>query len=595
MSTNSVNGVNVSGMNNNDAKQTRPAQIKVKPGENLSVIAKKFGMNVKEFMEWTGLKKTGVNAGQIINLPTSKVPKGKGIMALARKYNMTLEEFGKLNKLPKPYNTYQANKDEIFYVKNNGKSSSSSNEVVLPKSVSDTMPKPPPKPKEAPKVETNPALANKQKWGSSYTPEELADKIYEGSKKIAAVGKPDFDALIDEINPKNVEAVLKAYTKKESLVDTLISEVRSDKADREKAAMKVFDALAKAKGVSDETKEAFKTELHEQLYKFWGFANSTELDKTINSILDGKSVVKVSKPPKTPAQNSGEAAALTTVKDSHGNRCTKGQLQKWAIASAKKDEGFSKVKNPFIQRPLPNTDANGKIEASAEIKLPTNSNGPMKGKVVFVNPGHGGYRFDNGYFDSGTVLSVKNAEGNHMPIEEWRVAQLYAEDLTQNLQAKGATVVIVTGCVGDKKTGKGGMSEDKYLEKMLQGQKGSKEVRDLMKNTKKSDMAFISLHVESTSVPSSQKLCTVRSNDAGDKNLAEKVRDNIAKNIPILTPKTKSNRYYVHRAMGSEIPAVLVEIGNIQNESITNSLLSRNDRGKYTAALANALQETLVK
>lgn len=594
MSTNSINGVKASGTNK-DVKQTRPAQIKVKPGENLSVIAKKFGMNVKEFMKWTGLKKTSINAGQTINLPTSKVPEGKGILALAKKYNMTLEEFGKLNNLPKPYNTYKANKDEIFYVKNNSKSSSRTSGTTTPKTSSNTTPKPAPKPKEAPKVETNPALVNKQKWDSSFTPAELADKIYEGSKKWAAVGKPDFDALINEINPKNVEAVLKAYTEKESLVDTLISEVGSDKADRENAVMKVFNALAKAKGVSEETKEAFKNELHEQLYKFWGFAKSTELDKTINSILDGKSAAKAPKAPAPPAQNSGEAAALTTVRDANGNRYTKGQLQKGAIASAKRDKGFSKVKKPFIQRPLPNTDANGKIEASAEIKFPTNSNGPMKGKVVFVNPGHGGYRFDNGYFDSGTVLSVKNAEGDHMPIEEWRVAQSYAQELTQKLQEKGATVVIVTGCIGDKKTGKGGMSEDKYLQKMLQGQKGPKEVRELMKNTSKSNMAFISLHVESTSVPSSQKLCTVRSNDAGDKALAKKVEDNIAKNIPILTPKQESNKYYIHRAMGTEIPAVLIEIGNIQNESITNSLLSSNDRGKYTAALANALQETLVK
>ncbi len=68
------------------------------------------------------------------------------------------------------------------------------------------------------------------------------------------------------------------------------------------------------------------------------------------------------------------------------------------------------------------------------------SEGNLSGKVVILNPGHGGYQQDNGFFDAGTVLSVKNAEGKEMPIEEWRVAQSYVEKISDNLRNRG------TGC-----------------------------------------------------------------------------------------------------------------------------------------------------
>ena len=42
--------------------------------------------------------------------------------------------------------------------------------------------------------------------------------------------------------------------------------------------------------------------------------------------------------------------------------------------------------------------------------------------------------------------------------------------------------------------------------------------------------------------------------------------------------------------MGSEIPAVLLELGNIANDKIAASLLSSNDRGKYTQAVADAFR-----
>lgn len=597
----------------------RQAAITVKSGENLTVIAKRYDMSPKEFMEWTGLKKTTVNAGQKINIPHDTVPAGKGILALARKYGMTLDEFCKLNNIPK---TYSPAKGEFFYVKNHNKANTPATENVKPKqsqkpdtSKTQSKPKTTTKSQTKPKQKTDkgsePAtgavagatvgavvgavVSNKAKWGSVYTPQELATKIYECSKKFAAVGKPDFDALINEINPKNVEEVLEKYTKKESLIKTITSEVMSDKQKREDAVMKVYDALAKAKGTLSDKRVEFQQELHHQLHKLVGMADTTKLDKMINEMLKAQTVKDSSIVSKSRNYEgiAKERARKTTL--GNGKVATAGDLRSGAIAGAKRDEGFKKVKNPYIVRPLPNINSDGKIEAASEIRQPTNnsSNAPLKGKVVIVNAGHGGYNPSNGYFDSGTVLSVKNADGKEMPIEEWRVAGSYTEELTKKLQAKGATVVVVSGPV---KKGTGGMYETQYLENLLKGNRGSQEVRDLFKNTKKSDMAFISIHVESMKQNPSDKACTVRANrDSGDQAFAEKIQKHVGSNIYGLKPEVKTNDYYVTRAMGAEIPAVLVELGNIANEKIAASLLSSNDRDKYTTALSTALEETLLK
>lgn len=442
------------------------------------------------------------------------------------------------------------------------------------------------------------------------TPKELATKMKnEIHGKWGAIGKESFNELVSLVTHQNVAQVITEYDNLktgESLIEGITSEVNSSKDSRKEAVMHIYDALAKAKKTAPEKRAEFKKELDDQ-FDSWGMVNTKKLDEMIKQMLNNTTGTTTSSttpaPSTTPTSSSTAdidppgANEKTTVKLTNGKVFSSKGLREDAINAGKKDKAYQKLENPYIRRPLPNVDANGKIEASVEIKEPTNPNGPLKGKVVIVNPGHGGYRFDYGYFDSGTILTVKNAEGKQMPIEEWRVANDYAKDLTTKLQAQGATVVIAQGFVADKKTGKGGMAEDKYLENLLKGQKGSEEVRKLMRNTKKSDMAFISLHVESTDVPSTQKLCTVRTqrNDDEDNAFAKRIRDNIAQNIYALTPEIKENNYYVTRSMGDEIPSVLVEIGNIQNESITNSLLSRSDRDKYTDALLLGIKQTLLK
>ena len=132
-----------------------------------------------------------------------------------------------------------------------------------------------------------PAAANKAKWGSDYTPAELAKNIYSLSEKYyGAVGKPDFDALVSQVNPKNASTVIKEYKKLngESLLHTLTREVKSDEAKRKEAALKVYDALAKEQGTPSPVRKGFVKELNDQFDSF-GLVNTKKLDETLNRMM----------------------------------------------------------------------------------------------------------------------------------------------------------------------------------------------------------------------------------------------------------------------------------------------------------------------
>lgn len=279
----SVNAVNSTDTNNRRVKPDRPSQITVKAGESISSLAKKYGLSVQQFVQWAGLKKASVTAGQKINLPMAQVPKGKGIMAIIREYNMTMEEFGRLNNLPKPYKEYLASAGEKFYVINHTKTPA--------KTVSSAKRRQQAAPPKKRVVQQSQTSVNRAKWGSSYSPNEIAANLYQKScDYYGAVGKPDFDALVDEINPKNVTEVLKSYVQnsknksKESLINTITSEVRSDKNKRKAAVMKVYDVVSKKYGTPASVRSGFVKELEEQ-FDSWGMVSTKKLDETINRMM----------------------------------------------------------------------------------------------------------------------------------------------------------------------------------------------------------------------------------------------------------------------------------------------------------------------
>lgn len=497
MSTQAVGG-NLSASNKKQINKEKQESLTVKPGETLSSIAKKFSMSIEEFRQWTGLKKQSVNVGQVIKFPTDVVPDGKGIMALIRKYNMTFDEFGKLNNLPKPYREYIASKGEKFYVKPSKvdtKSKTSTSAKTQAPTQAKTISRPKPKPKATGRIAKSAAAAGASvgatvgsymqkiaKWGSSYTPNELATNIYtKAEEHWGAVGKPDFDALIKEINPKNAEAVIKAYpknsknTKRESLINTITSEIRSDKELRKKAAMHVYNALATAKKAPESKRKEFQAELNKQFDKLIGMVDTTKLDSMIAG-LSGKA--KVSRGSATPQRVKAKAgtsksgqirksilkAAQKEISDafyksrtdsrgitvpSYIDQMVAAVNKNSTLTPTQKQQQIAKIRKAkvnisTISRPFPNVDKSGKIDNTPKVTefKPT---GKSNGKVILLNEGHGG--FTGSAFDGGAYSFQEKPKGSntYYPIEEFQIVKPYSRDLTKKLQAKGYTVVTFAG------------------------------------------------------------------------------------------------------------------------------------------------------
>lgn len=622
MSTQGVGG-NLSASNKKQINKEKQESLTVKPGETLSSIAKKFSMSIEEFMQWTGLKKQSVNVGQVIKFPTDVVPDGKGIMALIRKHNMTFEEFGKLNNLPKPYREYIASKGEKFYVKPSKvdtKSKTSTSAKTQAPTQAKTISRPKPKPKATGRIAKSAAAAGASvgatvgsymqkiaKWGSSYTPNELATNIYtKAEEHWGAVGRPDFDALIKEINPKNAEAVIKAYpknsknTKRESLINTITSEIRSDKELRKKAAMHVYNALATAKKAPESKRKEFQAELDKQFDKLIGMVDTTKLDSMIAG-LSGKA--KVSRGSATPQRVKAKAgtsksgqirksilkAAQKEISDafyksrtdsrgitvpSYIDQMVAAVNKNSTLTPTQKQQQIAKIRKAkvnisTISRPFPNVDKSGKIDNTPKVTefKPT---GKSNGKVILLNEGHGG--FTGSAFDGGAYSFQERPKGSntYYPIEEFQIVKPYSRDLTKKLQAKGYTVVTFAGEVTN-------MANRQLVQKLT------------AKYTKKfgqNNAMLISLHSDSGTSKGSGVLYDKR--DAKDTALATSINKALNKQSWIsakpaerpyeeVDTKTKQKKlthslYVLTKSHG--IPSNLLEIeylGGVRSLNLTSS------------------------
>ena len=298
---------------------------------------------------------------------------------------------------------------------------------------------------------------------------------------------------------------------------------------------------------------------------------------------------KLTPEPQKEEKNNKDEVKVTL---NNGKTWTAKALRDDAIRSAKNAPEFKKADNvSYIDRPLPNI-VNGKIEAACTVQLPTYNKGSMKNKLVILNAGHGGYQQENGFFDAGAVSTRADGEGKMVPLEEWKVAQKVIDSLSPKLRGEGSTVITVSGA-----TQNGGMHSQKYLEGLIAGNKGPADVRNIMKNTKKSDIIFISIHFESAA--SDKMGCSVCAQkpkngkvDNGDLKLAQNINSALKEGFTTMTPEIVERNLYVTRSMGDEIPAVLLEVGNLHNQKIHRSALSAHDINKYTDCLLKAIDVT---
>ncbi len=582
MTTQSVDLVNNHSNKSQKVGNSRQSQIVVKNGDTISGLAKKFGMSTEEFIQWTELKNSHIKIGQKINLPTDTVPSGKGILALARKYNMTLEEFGKLNNLPKPYNKYSASKDEKFYVKTTP--SKSSSKIQDKKSQS------------TPKNQNNPISENKNKWGSPYTPNEIANALEkEAYTKWGAVGKKSFDDMLNQINPKNASAVIKAYDNADfgqSLINRITHEVTSNEEARKKAVMQVYDALAAEKNTPKSVREEFEKELNDR-FDDWGMVNTKKMDEIINKIISGEIKSEKISGSKSRISNNNSSVKLTK----NSGEFTVSSLQKGAIHSARKEakdkfKTFCKENNipyddesldlaPLERIPAPTIKGNSIVANETELLKPTTK---PNGKVVILNPGHGGYSSRTGYFDPGSYSFIKKGHGLYAPLLEYEKMKNYAESLSEELRAQGYAVVITSAhaqTLSDQK------SISKLVKNLTTGQKGNRKYD-------KNNIMFISLHADSEPGKSGSGVC-YDSRFGQDTKLTNILVKNLNQDDWIKADSSQRNWNVPRKGLQvlhqtENIPSVLVEVEYV-NGSKNKNLDSAAYQNRFENQLINGINE----
>lgn len=542
----------------NTSSKSRPAEYTVKRGDTVSGLAKKFNTTPEDIRKRAKISGDNLQIGQGIDLPSHKVVKGDSISKICTKYGMNRAQFNALNPSMKGKDTIIV--DEILFVPVKPFETVSTNTVA---------------PVPSSPMITSTDIGYEVKKGDSV--KKIAKRFNTTEKYIMELADIKHSLSLKAGQKLALPSI---EVKRSMTVDGICQEYNM--------SMDQFEDL------NPDIKDPNILDVGQIVYvpvkpfekKSETSANSTNIAQSTGTVVE----------------SGGSSDKNPKVTLNNGKTFTASELQKGAVNSAKNDKAFNGYnKNEiYVNRPLPHI-VNGKIEASCELQNPINKSKDesLKGKVVIINPGHGGYNQDQGFFDPGTILATKDSKGNVKALEEWNVNKDFADTLAFQLRDKGATVIIVQGAVQN-----GGMANQKYLESLLKGEKGPQEVRDKIKATAKEDMLFISLHVESVKESPNDKRCSViygkyknekkeMTEDAGDKNLANTIKDEIEEGFIKYTPEVKSRDLYVLRAIGRDVPGVLIELGNIANSTIQKSLLSSNDQGKYMQCVTNAIIKTL--
>ncbi len=609
------------------AQPKRVEQYKVKQGDTISVLAKNMSLTVTQFQALTGV--TSLKTGAVLKFKMDEVPAHKGIMALAQKYNMDFTEFCKLNKIPAPYREYSPKKGEKFYIINGlGKSANKTQSTATtststpkttpakpvpakPKRVAQTTHKTTKSKPRAPMTKGEKAIhaaamagakvvSNVAKWGTGYSPEEIAKALNKSAKDHwGAVEKADFQEMLKQINPKNASAVIKAYKKispNESLINTITSEIRSGKDARKNAVMYIYDSLAQEKKYTQSARAKFKANLDKEFDKWVGMVDTSQMDKIIDSMLR-KTSTQPTIPSKktTKVPHNGTVVKLTKSEKTF----TVSDLQRGAIASGKK-EALEKFKEycasnnikfdekmldlaPIERYPAP-VVKNGKI-VSAETALLRPTAKP-NGKVVVLNPGHGGYSSRNGCFDPGSYSFIKKGNGKYAPLLEYAKMKEYSDDLTEKLRAQGYAVVIAGGhaqTMTDQNT------ITNVISKLNAGQKGGQKYS-------KSNIVLISLHADSQPGSSGSGVCydpkfadDTKLQACLNKNLNQ---DDWIKAAPSERRWGEKGIQVLHQS--EQNPSVLLEVEYV-NGNKSQNLDSRDYRTRYTNKIVAGINEYFKK
>ena len=267
-----------------------------------------------------------------------------------------------------------------------------------------------------------------------------------------------------------------------------------------------------------------------------------------------------------------------------------GRKTNWNVSTLYADwEKTAKRQLRYVKRPLPEIDKNGNITAYVKTFAPTGK-GKLSGKTILINPGHGGAMNNidkngkiNVNFDPGTSNAVMNPKNPNIEttqfignggksLEEWVVNQRIADELVKKINKEGGKVVYVQGSVYS----------------------AMKAIRNLQKQDK-IDM-IVSLHSNSSG---GKRGIHVYANNRGgldkkDDALAKAIVDQLNEHSWFrgITEK-KSKSLGVLSASGrttSPVPGVLIETGDLKNESDVANLNSRDFKNLLIDGILESLK-----
>ena len=238
---------------------------------------------------------------------------------------------------------------------------------------------------------------------------------------------------------------------------------------------------------------------------------------------------------------------------------------------------------PIERYPAP-VVKNGKI-VSAETALLRPTAKP-NGKVVVLNPGHGGYSSRNGCFDPGSYSFIKKGNGKYAPLLEYAKMKEYSDDLTEKLRAQGYAVVIAGGhaqTMTDQNT------ITNVISKLNAGQKGGQKYS-------KSNIVLISLHADSQPGSSGSGVCydpkfadDTKLQACLNKNLNQ---DDWIKAAPSERRWGEKGIQVLHQS--EQNPSVLLEVEYV-NGNKSQNLDSRDYRTRYTNKIVAGINEYFKK
>ena len=241
---------------------------------------------------------------------------------------------------------------------------------------------------------------------------------------------------------------------------------------------------------------------------------------------------------------------------------------------------------------MPEIDKNGNITALVKTHTPAGK-GKLSGHTIIINPGHGGAmncKEKNGTlnvnFDPGTSNAVMskqnpNLETNNFignggkSLEEWVVNQRIADELVEKLTKEGAKVIYVQGSVYS----------------------AMKAIRNIEAKNK-TDL-FVSLHSNSSG---GKRGIHVYANNRGgldkeDSVLAKSIVDNLNEHSWFRGKKKKKSKSLGVLSSGptktSPVPGVLIETGDLKNESDVANLNSRNFKTQLINSILDGITDYL--